>query len=314
MRWVEKYRPEHLDEMAPTFNIAGLEKHLASRDREQTFLFEGPRGTGKTTAAHIVGRSHPDNVEITGNPVREHDLADNNKIEDIRGIIDLIAKPPLGVNHVTHILDELHRIMPKTQPVLLKTMEHPPPYITFIMCTTEPQRLIPEIRDQRCHRVPFHTLNELQSKQLLAKIAEKEGLNVKEPPLGVDICNKIIELATGHPRTIIRMLQQAVDGSDIGLIDEDNADIKVAKVILNGIIGDKWNAVVTGLANVGDPERIRIEMTNLLRRRMVKRVPTEKEWKVFDELTGMIVDGDAINTLTAKCIRAMQRIGGLKNE
>ena len=311
MRWVEKYRGDTFDQMPPTLDIESLKSHLDSPDREQTFLFEGPAGTGKTTVARIVATLHPNNAgsPIDMLPYREVDMADYSMADNIRSLKEQVLQPPLGVNHITFILDEPQRILPKTQQILLKILENPPSHATLILCTTEPQKIIPEIRDHRCYRVAFKPLSNKRAGAFLTRIAQAEGLKVGESPLTTDICNLVVKLAQGRPRRIVRFLQQAVSGEEIGDFEDEENQKGGSAQLLWSILNQDWTEFKTLFSQVSDPERTRIEMTAILRRTILKQDKPNLELSfVLENLSGMITDSDGETTLLAKCFRATEWI------
>ena len=136
--------------------MRALRDAVAAGREGQAYLFSGPRGTGKTTSARILAKVLNCERPVDGEPccecesclaveqgtsydVHELDAASNNKVENMR---DLIEKAALGTpgRHRVYILDEVHMLTPAAEAALLKTLEEPPPHVVFVLATTDPQQ------------------------------------------------------------------------------------------------------------------------------------------------------------------------------
>jgi len=168
MDWVQWYRPASFADCAPTFHRDALLRHL-SGDRSHAFLLDGPTGCGKTTVARLIA------YELGCTSPIEYNMADDNKIEDVRRILGDMAQPSLFTDQTVYILDEPQRITKAVQQLLLKALEDAPSFTTVVLCTTEPQHLIEPLH-ARCHRVHFQALDVFESKRLIGRIAKAEGL------------------------------------------------------------------------------------------------------------------------------------------
>src|SRR5207342_3906599 len=137
------------------------------------YLFSGPRGTGKTSAARILAKVLNCENPVDGEPccecasclaveagtsfdVHELDAASNNGVDAMR---DLIEKASLGTpgRHKVYILDEVHMLSKAAEATLLKTLEEPPPHVVFVLATTDPQKVSETIRSRTQH-LQFHLL------------------------------------------------------------------------------------------------------------------------------------------------------------
>jgi DNA polymerase-3 subunit gamma/tau len=144
-----KYRPQDWDSVVGQSAITQtLQKAISSGTIAQAYLFCGPRGVGKTTSARIFARAingfEPDDDAMAFN-VFELDAASNNKVEDIRSIVEQVRIPPQHGVYKVYIIDEVHMLSQAAFNAFLKTLEEPPPHAVFILATTEKHKILPTI-------------------------------------------------------------------------------------------------------------------------------------------------------------------------
>ena len=186
-----KYRPQKISEL----DLTEVREHLGAilgsgRDLPHAWLFTGPRGTGKTSAARILakmvnGNDKDLNKEIEmGNclDVVEIDAASNRGIDEIRELREKIGLAPMRAKFKVYIIDEVHMLTTEAANALLKTLEEPPKHAVFVLCTTDPSKL-PETVVSRCTRIAFNkpTIEELGGK--LRGVAKGEKVKIKEEDL-----------------------------------------------------------------------------------------------------------------------------------
>ena len=136
-----KYRPSTFEAVVGQETITStLKNAILSKQLAQSFLFCGPRGVGKTTCARIFARAingfEPDDDAMAFN-VFELDAASNNKVEDIRSIVEQVRIPPQHGVYKVYIIDEVHMLSQAAFNAFLKTLEEPPNHVLFILATTD---------------------------------------------------------------------------------------------------------------------------------------------------------------------------------
>ena len=160
-----KYRPRTFDDVWGQEHITRVLKYEISHGQiSHAYLFCGSRGTGKTSSAKILARAVNCESPVDGSPcgkcaacrlmdsggetdILEMDAASNNKVDDIRAILDEVVYTPSSLKYRVYIIDEVHMLSQSAFNALLKTLEEPPAHVIFILATTELQKL-PAIRLQ----------------------------------------------------------------------------------------------------------------------------------------------------------------------
>lgn len=201
-----KYRSRDFSELVGQNHItANLQNALKSGRISHAYLFAGPRGTGKTSAARIFAQavnqlkpeealSHLDIIEI--------DAASNRRIDEIRDLREKVHSAPTSAPYKVYIIDEAHMLTTEAFNALLKTLEEPPAHAIFILATTEPHKL-PETIISRTQRFNFRPLSESVIVEQLKKIAKAEKINTEEAALEL-----IAIAADGSMRDGISLLDQ----------------------------------------------------------------------------------------------------------
>ena len=216
-----KYRPDTFrsivgqEAMASTLRTAVLSGKLS-----HAYLFCGPRGVGKTTAARVLARTiNCENLSAEGEAcgvcescrafeeqrsfnIFELDAASNNSVEDIRQLTEQVQMPPALGRYKVYIIDEVHMLSAAAFNAFLKTLEEPPSYAIFILATTEKHKILPTILS-RCQIYDFKRITVQDITRHLRYVAESEGIDAEETALGL-----IAEKADGGMRDALSMFDR----------------------------------------------------------------------------------------------------------
>ena len=218
-----KYRPDSFESLIGQDNIARTLKNSILRGQlAHAYLFCGPRGVGKTSAARIFAKTincanpGPD-MEPCGECescvsfregrsycIHELDAASNNGVEDIKALMEQVQIPPQVGRYSVYIIDEVHMLSQAAFNSFLKTLEEPPAHAIFILCTTEKHKIIPTILS-RCQTYDFNRISIPDIVRNLRDIAGKEGVEVDEESLHV-----IAGKADGAMRDALTIFDQTV--------------------------------------------------------------------------------------------------------
>ena len=199
-----KYRPQNISELDLVSAREALEKTLKNKNIPHAFLFSGPRGTGKTSAARILAMM-VNKIENCDTPdIIELDAASNRGIEEIRTLREQVALSPMSSKYKVYIIDEVHMLTTEAANALLKTLEEPPAHVVFVLCTTDPQKL-PETVISRCTQIIFSrpSIEEIVAKLKLVAKGEKYKINPEDLEL-------IAIEAKGSFRDAIKILEQVI--------------------------------------------------------------------------------------------------------
>ena len=229
-----KYRPDSFESLIGQDNIARTLKNSILRGQlAHAYLFCGPRGVGKTSAARIFAKtincSNPGpDMEPCGECescrsfqegrsycIHELDAASNNGVDDIKPLMDQVQIPPQVGRYSVYIIDEVHMLSQAAFNAFLKTLEEPPAHAIFILATTEKHKIIPTILS-RCQTYDFNRISVPDIVRNLRDIAGKEGISVDDESLHV-----IAHKADGAMRDALTIFDQTVAfcGSDIHYAD-----------------------------------------------------------------------------------------------
>lgn len=226
-----KWRPQTLAEVVGQEQVTQtLLNALNSGRVSHAYLFCGPRGTGKTSTGRILakavncltnGKGEPCNTcpmcqaitEGRALDMIEIDAASNRGIDDIRELRERVNYAPNQARYKVYIIDEAHMLTKEASNALLKTLEEPPPYVIFILATTEAHKVIPTILS-RCQRFDFRRISQADVISKLTHISSTEGIHLEPEALQL-----IAKAATGSLRDAENLLEQLTTyyGSEIGL-------------------------------------------------------------------------------------------------
>lgn len=234
--YYRKWRPGCFSDLAGQEHVASTLRQAIKQGRvSHSYLFCGPRGTGKTTTARIVAKAVNCLDPQDGDPCDqcaicrsinaerfmdtiEMDAASNRGIEDIREIRDKVNFAPAEGRRKVYIIDEAHMLTDQASNAFLKTLEEPPAHVIFILCTTEANRILPTIVS-RCQRFDFRRLPAERIYQRLTEIIEGEGVAVAP-----DARRMVARYAAGSLRDAENLLEQLVvsygDGVTLNQVEE----------------------------------------------------------------------------------------------
>jgi DNA polymerase-3 subunit gamma/tau len=225
INFARKYRPQSFEDLIGQEAVQRTLKNAIKEGRiAQAYLFAGPRGVGKTSAARILSKAlncekgptpEPCNkcqpcTEITTGSsmdVIEIDGASHTQVDNVREIRDAVKYMPTKGKYKIYIIDEVHMLSTAAFNALLKTLEEPPPHTVFIMATTEPRKL-PLTVISRCQRYEFKPISIELAEKRLQEVAEKEGIKID--PEGLML---LAMRAEGSLRDALSLFEQAVSFS-----------------------------------------------------------------------------------------------------
>ena len=227
-----KFRPLNFSEMVGQEHITRTLKNQIIANRVgHAYLFNGGRGTGKTSAAKILARAinclNPKDGEpcneceickgaISGSltDIVEMDAASNNSVEDIRSIREEVNFLPTKAKYRVYIIDEVHMLSTGAFNALLKTLEEPPEHVKFILATTEPQKL-PATILSRCQRFDFKKISNEDIIKRLEIVCEESNIEITKEALQI-----IATLSEGAMRDALSILERCIQDGE-NQIDED---------------------------------------------------------------------------------------------
>ena len=226
-----KWRPRKFDDVVGQEHITGtLKRQVQSGRLSHAYLFTGTRGTGKTTCAKLLARAVNCQCSEDGNPcnacpaclgieggsvldVLELDAASNNKVDDIRAILDEAVYTPATVKKRVYIVDEVHMLSTQAFNALLQILEEPPAHLMFILATTEIHK-VPATIKSRCQQFSFKRINAGAIAARLGYVAGEEGID-----LTAEGAELIARLSDGGLRDALSLLDQCVGNG--GTVDEE---------------------------------------------------------------------------------------------
>lgn len=227
-----KFRPQNFKDMAGQEHITKtLKNQIMSNRVGHAYLFNGGRGTGKTTSAKILARAvnclNPKNGEpcneceicksaLAGSltDIVEMDAASNNSVEDIRSIREEVNFLPTKAKYRVYIIDEVHMLSQGAFNALLKTLEEPPEHVKFILATTEPQKL-PATILSRCQRFDFRRISDEDIIKRLKIVCKESNIEISEQALNI-----IASLSEGAMRDALSILERCIQDGETNINEE----------------------------------------------------------------------------------------------
>ncbi len=235
------YRPSDFQDLIGQEHIKKTVQNALMRKKfSHAYLFTGPRGTGKTSTAKLIGKavnclSTKDNgepcnecdncqsvIKGTMGDIIEIDAASNNGVDEIRSIREQVHFAPSQGKYKVYIIDEVHMLSVGAFNALLKTLEEPPAHVIFILATTEPHK-IPMTIISRCQRFDFRRISPAAIVERMKYIIQDQGLEVEE-----DALRLIASIAQGGMRDALSLLDQSISYAE-GKVSADDVTTIVGK-------------------------------------------------------------------------------------
>ena len=287
------WRPRRLADVAGQEHVTRtLLNALRQGHPAHAYLFCGPRGTGKTSTARILAAAlnceHPQDGDACGScescqavaqdrliDVQEIDAASHRQVDDVRALRERVGYVPAAGRHKVYILDEVHMLTEASWNTLLKTLEEPPAHTTFILCTTDPRKVLPTVVS-RCQRFDFRRLSQEEIATRLREVCGAEGISAD-----ADAVASVARRADGSLRDALAILDQltayvappgAITARDVAAVTGSADEDTVAALIQAAERGDApgvFRGVERLYADGKDMAQVGRDLTAALRDRLV---------------------------------------------
>ena len=249
------YRKKKLkDVIGQESAVSSLSKMIEKDTIPHAILLTGPSGCGKTTLARILSKK----VDCGKMDLIENNCADFKGIDTIREIRSAMVSSPISGKSRVWIIDECHKLTNDAQNAFLKLLEDTPSHVYFILCTTEPNRLIKTIRN-RCTEISVKSLSDKEIEKLISGVCKKEKIKLSE-----EVIDKIINVSEGSAIKTLVVLHQIRDIKSkeeqlnaISSSISENQGITIARLLFN--TKTKWKEIANVLKTIenDDAESIR---------------------------------------------------------
>ena len=310
--YYRKWRPLNFEQLAGQEHVATTLRHSANLGRvSHSYLFCGPRGSGKTTTARIMAKAVNCLDLQEGDPcnnctvctsindgqfmdIIEMDAASNRGIDEIRDIREKVNFSPAQGRRKVYIIDEAHMLTDQASNAFLKTLEEPPAHVMFILCTTEAHRILPTIVS-RCQRFDFRRIPSNAIFDRLDEISRAEGAVVDSEALRV-----VARYADGSLRDAENLLEQLVvsydDGVNLAQVEEllglGNSErwLELATFLLMGNTNGGLDVVNQAAWDGADLRQLHRQTLGLLRSAMLLQWGNSSMVDLPDHVTAQLQD------------------------
>ena len=328
-----KFRPLTFSEIVGQEHIVKTLKNEIINDRiGHAYLFNGVRGTGKTSAAKILARAvnclNPQNGEpcnecsvcksaLDGSltDIVEMDAASNNSVDDVRAIRDEVNFLPTVAKYRVYIIDEVHMLSPGAFNALLKTLEEPPAHVKFILATTEPQKL-PATILSRCQRFDFKKISDENIEKRLDYVCKQSNLDITK-----DAEKLIAQLSEGAMRDALSILERCTQEEGtitdelvkelVGIPKVESVN-KIVKAILEKDTDTALTTIDEIVADGKDIVNFLWEMIKYVKDILVFK--TSKKLDLYTKQETQAIKALAENTTKEKLINIIYELSNLQND
>ena len=255
MSLYNKYRPQDFADIIGNEDLVSYLQE-ATRVKEETphvFLFHGPTGCGKTTMARILSKE----LGAEGLNIKEVNTADFRGIDSVREIIKNSRYQGISGGNRVWIIDEIHKMTGDAQNAFLKLLEEPPAHSYYILCTTEPDKLLPTVRG-RTISLQVKPLTDSQMFSLLRRVVKGEDKKLKKT-----IYDQIIQDSFGLPRNALQVLDKVLKVNSEQQLEmakesasQHNESIELCRALINKSPWKKVSGILKGLKDK-EPESVR---------------------------------------------------------
>ena len=267
-QWSVKYRPKTLNDLIIAEAQRAQVQDIFDRpERAHALLIAGPSGGGKTTCARLIATSITNN---TPEDISERNIGDERGIDAMREMVSMsryLPSNPKPKARRVFILDEVHALTGASASTLLKALEEPYPHVMWILCTDQPERLLPSVVN-RCMTIPIRYPSADAMKALLLRVLKRENelqdLPVKDR---VRLVRAVGEASEYVPRAALQLLQTAVGARGkfktvkelianavVGASPTSDANKAISKIILGLLLSGKRDTIKPVLAAVSEQE------------------------------------------------------------
>ena len=308
-----KYRPQRFDELSGHAAVVkSIKNAIAAEHPPQSFLLCGDSGTGKTSTARIIALALNCLNSQDGEPclecrackailsgtcvdVIEKNAADHRGIDAIREIAGTMSSMGMQLQNKVYIFDEAHQLTKEAQSSMLKVLEEAPKGIFIILCTTNPEKLLPTVK-KRCQIFKFKPLTRDDTIKLLAEVCTYEGVDIASTTI-----EKIADVSLGCPRSALIYLQQVLqldtrDEKEIAVLleTEEAGGEELYQFFSVFAKGATWSGIVdayTGVQAMGPPA-VGMCLAGYFRNKLLGCKNAELSWIYADMLELFVVPFD----------------------